>query len=91
MVSERNVHGARAFALNAPALIDINKGDQAAELLAYLKSKGAEISEENSEGGLHVGLAQVNEACGVCLKEDDKVLASVMTSSVNPSADPGTR
>lgn len=47
---------------------------QAAELRAYLKSKGAEISEENSEGGLHVDLAQIIEACDVCLKEDDKGL-----------------
>lgn len=47
---------------------------QAAELRAYLKSKGAEISEENSEGGLHIDLAQIIEACDVCLKEDDKGL-----------------
>lgn len=45
---------------------------QAAELRAYLKGKGAEISEENNEGGLHVDLAQIIEACDVCLKEDDK-------------------
>lgn len=47
---------------------------QAAELRAYLKGKGAEISEENNEGGLHVDLAQIIEACDVCLKEDDKGL-----------------
>lgn len=47
---------------------------QAAELRAYLKSKGAEISEENAEGGLHVDLAHIIEACDVCLKEDDKGL-----------------
>lgn len=47
---------------------------KAAELRAYLKSKGAEISEENAEGGLHVDLAQIIEACDVCLKEDDKGL-----------------
>lgn len=47
---------------------------QAAELRAYLKSKGAELSQENSEGGLHVDLAQIIEACDVCLKEDDKGL-----------------
>lgn len=54
--------------------IRISEQDQAAELRAYLKSKGAEISEENSEGGLHVDLAQIIEACDVCLKEDDKGL-----------------
>jgi len=42
------------------------------ELRAYIKAKGAEISEENSEGGLHVDLAQIIEACDVCLKDDDK-------------------
>lgn len=45
---------------------------QASELRAYIKSKGADISEENSEGGLHVDLAQIIEACDVCLKDDDK-------------------
>lgn len=47
---------------------------QASELRAYIKSKGADISEENSEGGLHVDLAQIIEACDVCLKDDDKGL-----------------
>lgn len=45
---------------------------QASELRAYIKSKGAEISEENAEGGLHVDLAQIIEACDVCLRDDDK-------------------
>lgn len=45
---------------------------QASELRAYIKAKGADISEENSEGGLHVDLAQIIEACDVCLKDDDK-------------------
>lgn len=46
--------------------------NQASELRAYIKAKGAEISEENAEGGLHVDLAQIIEACDVCLKDDDK-------------------
>uniref|UniRef100_A0A8C2FG38 Uncharacterized protein n=1 Tax=Cyprinus carpio TaxID=7962 RepID=A0A8C2FG38_CYPCA len=58
--------------MSVPAFIDITEEDQASELRAYLKSKGAEISEENSEGGLHVDLAQIIEACDVCLKDDDK-------------------
>lgn len=45
---------------------------KALELRAYIKAKGADISEENSEGGLHVDLAQIIEACDVCLKDDDK-------------------
>ena len=56
---------------------------QAAELRAYLKSKGAEISEENSEGGLHVDLAQIIEACDVCLKEDDKGLFLIFCNISN--------
>lgn len=56
---------------------------QAAELRAYLKSKGAEISEENSEGGLHVDLAQIIEACDVCLKEDDKGLVLIFVIFLN--------
>lgn len=39
---------------------------------AYIKAKGADISEENAEGGLHVDLAQIIEACDVCLRDDDK-------------------
>ncbi|XP_025943472.1 eukaryotic translation initiation factor 3 subunit M isoform X1 [Apteryx rowi] len=69
--------------MSVPAFIDITEEDQAAELRAYLKSKGAEISEENSEGGLHVDLAQIIEACDVCLKEDDKDVESVMNSVVS--------
>ncbi|KAL6035324.1 hypothetical protein STEG23_033062 [Scotinomys teguina] len=69
--------------MSVPAFIDISEEDQAAELRAYLKSKGAEISEENSEGGLHVDLAQIIEACDVCLKEDDKDVESVMNSVVS--------
>uniref|UniRef100_A0A673MQU0 Eukaryotic translation initiation factor 3 subunit M-like n=1 Tax=Sinocyclocheilus rhinocerous TaxID=307959 RepID=A0A673MQU0_9TELE len=69
--------------MSVPAFIDITEEDQASELRAYLKSKGAEISEENSEGGLHVDLAQIIEACDVCLKDDDKDVESVMNSIVS--------
>ncbi|KAL0607522.1 Eukaryotic translation initiation factor 3 subunit M [Plecturocebus cupreus] len=69
--------------MSVPAFIDISEEDQAAELRTYLKSKGAEISEENSQGGLHIDLAQIIEACNVCLKEDDKDVESVMNSVVS--------
>lgn len=69
--------------MSVPAFIDVTEEDQAAELRAYLKSKGAEISEENSEGGLHIDLAQIIEACDVCLREDDKDVESVMNSIVS--------
>ncbi|KAB0357247.1 hypothetical protein FD754_001403 [Muntiacus muntjak] len=71
--------------MNVPALIDINKEDQVAELLAYLKFKGAEISEENCEGGLHIGLAQIIEACNVpalsllLIREPDKQEALIQS------------
>lgn len=61
------------IAVHKPTVLGVSF--KAAELRAYLKSKGAEISEENSEGGLHVDLAQIIEVCDVCLKEDDKGLS----------------
>ncbi|PIO32717.1 hypothetical protein AB205_0064610, partial [Aquarana catesbeiana] len=70
-------------AMSVPAFIDVTEEDQAGELRAFLKSKGAEISEENSEGGLHIDLAQIIEACDVCLKDDDKDVESVMNSVVS--------
>uniref|UniRef100_A0AAY5K250 PCI domain-containing protein n=1 Tax=Esox lucius TaxID=8010 RepID=A0AAY5K250_ESOLU len=69
--------------MSVPAFIDITEEDQASELRAYLKAKGAEISEENSEGGLHLDLAQIIEASDVCLKDDDKEVESVMNSIVS--------
>ncbi|XP_029904433.1 eukaryotic translation initiation factor 3 subunit M [Myripristis murdjan] len=69
--------------MSVPAFIDITEEDQASELRAYIKAKGADISEENSEGGLHVDLAQIIEACDVCLKDDDKDVESVMNSIVS--------
>uniref|UniRef100_A0A8C9V897 Eukaryotic translation initiation factor 3 subunit M n=1 Tax=Scleropages formosus TaxID=113540 RepID=A0A8C9V897_SCLFO len=69
--------------MSVPAFVDITEEDQASELRAYIKSKGAEISEENSEGGPHVDLAQIIDVCDVCLKEDDKDGESVMNSIVS--------
>jgi len=69
--------------MSVPAFIDITEEDQASELRAYIKSKGGEISEENSEGGPYVDLAQIIEACDVCLKDDDKDVESVMNSIVS--------
>ncbi|MBN3287747.1 EIF3M factor, partial [Polyodon spathula] len=69
--------------MSVPAFIDVTEEDQVLELRAYIESKGAKISEENSEGGLHVDLAQIIEACDVCLKDDDKDVESVMNSIVS--------
>uniref|UniRef100_A0A452F268 PCI domain-containing protein n=1 Tax=Capra hircus TaxID=9925 RepID=A0A452F268_CAPHI len=63
------VHGP---SLRVSLRFDISEEDQVAEPHAYLKSKGAEISEENPEDGLHVDLTQIIEASDVCLKEDYK-------------------
>lgn len=49
----------------------------------FLWNLRAGISEKNSEGGLHVDLAHIIEACDVCLKEDDKDGESVMNSMVS--------
>lgn len=73
----------RTNKMSVPAFIDITEEDQASELRSYLKAKGAEISEENSEKGLHVDLAEIIEACDVCLKDDDKDVESVMNSIVS--------
>ena len=43
---------------------------QVAELRSYLKSKGAEISEENSADGLITDLAKVIEASEIIFKEN---------------------
>uniref|UniRef100_A0A8C5QSK5 Eukaryotic translation initiation factor 3 subunit M n=1 Tax=Leptobrachium leishanense TaxID=445787 RepID=A0A8C5QSK5_9ANUR len=66
-----------------PDLCDVLEQNTAAELRSYLKAKGAEISEENSEGGLHIDLAQIIEVCDICLKEDDKDVESIMNSVVS--------
>lgn len=82
MVLDQSIFRSLAFTMRVLAFIDINKEGLAVQLHAYLKSKGAEISEANSEGGLHVDLAQIGEARDVCLKEDDKDVESVMDSAV---------
>ncbi|KPP61046.1 eukaryotic translation initiation factor 3 subunit M-like [Scleropages formosus] len=56
---------------------------KASELRAYIKGKGAEISEENSPEGLHMDLTQIIDACDVCLQDDDKDAESVMNSIVS--------
>uniref|UniRef100_A0A8C9WL17 Eukaryotic translation initiation factor 3 subunit M n=1 Tax=Scleropages formosus TaxID=113540 RepID=A0A8C9WL17_SCLFO len=69
--------------MSVPAFIDITEEDQASELRAYIKGKGAEISEENSPEGLHMDLTQIIDACDVCLQDDDKDAESVMNSIVS--------
>ncbi|XP_064601463.1 eukaryotic translation initiation factor 3 subunit M-like [Liolophura sinensis] len=55
--------------MSVPAFIDLDIPDQTSELRSYLKSLGAEISEENTEAGLVTDLKNIIEASTVCWKE----------------------
>lgn len=52
-----------------PAFIDLSESEQVQDLRAYLKSLGAEISEENSDQGLVYDLAKIIDASGVVWKQ----------------------
>ncbi|KAK7490753.1 hypothetical protein BaRGS_00017982 [Batillaria attramentaria] len=55
--------------MSNPVFIDIAVPDQTLELRAYLKSLGAEISEENAETGILTDLKNIIEASSICWKE----------------------
>ncbi|KAL5007799.1 hypothetical protein ScPMuIL_016605 [Solemya velum] len=55
--------------MSVSVFIDITFSEQTLELRSYLKSLGAEISEENSEGGLLMDLQNIIEASDICWKE----------------------
>jgi len=52
--------------MNVPVFIDISLEEQAEELRAYFKSKGANISEKRSELGLEDDLKKIIEVCDTC-------------------------
>jgi len=52
--------------MNVPVFIDISLEEQAEELRAYFKSKGANISEKRSELGLEDDLHKIIEVCDTC-------------------------
>ncbi|XP_038077764.1 eukaryotic translation initiation factor 3 subunit M-like [Patiria miniata] len=51
--------------MSLPAFIDVAESEQASELRGFLKSRGAEISEENSEQGIHDDLEKIIRAAKV--------------------------
>ncbi|KAL8589216.1 hypothetical protein ACOMHN_017018 [Nucella lapillus] len=55
--------------MNNPVFIDIGVPDQTLELRGYLKSLGAEISEENADSGILTDLKNIIEASSICWKE----------------------
>ncbi|XP_074660082.1 eukaryotic translation initiation factor 3 subunit M-like [Tubulanus polymorphus] len=71
--------------MSVPLFIDIEEGNQVLELRAYLKSLGAEISEENSDRGLVTDLLHVIEASNICWKEltSENELESVFNSIIS--------
>uniref|UniRef100_UPI00358E5F2D eukaryotic translation initiation factor 3 subunit M n=1 Tax=Myxine glutinosa TaxID=7769 RepID=UPI00358E5F2D len=69
--------------MSVPVFIDVTEDDQALELRQFLKSKGAEISEEADEGGLVQDLAAIIEAVDVVWKGDEKDVESVMNSVIS--------
>lgn len=55
--------------MSNPVFIDIGVPDQTLELRGYLKSLGAEISEENADSGILTDLKNIIEASSICWKE----------------------
>lgn len=68
--------------MSVPTFIDLSEALQVQELRTYLKSKGAEISEENSETGIITDLVQVIEASNVCWKECNEFEVEVVFNSI---------
>uniref|UniRef100_A0A8C4PWH5 Eukaryotic translation initiation factor 3 subunit M n=1 Tax=Eptatretus burgeri TaxID=7764 RepID=A0A8C4PWH5_EPTBU len=64
-------------------IVFLNGLKQVLELRQFLKSKGAEISEEADEGGLVQDLAAIIQAMDVVWKEDEKDVESVMNSVIS--------
>ncbi|XP_069132298.1 eukaryotic translation initiation factor 3 subunit M-like [Argopecten irradians] len=55
--------------MSTPVFIDLPIPEQAQELRIFLKSLGADISEESSEDGIHADLRNIIEATNVCWTE----------------------
>lgn len=68
--------------MSVPAFIDITVGMQTIEIRGYLKSLGAEISEENAPSGLEKDLQHIIEACDVCFAEASEVDTESMLNSI---------
>ncbi|XP_077994676.1 eukaryotic translation initiation factor 3 subunit M-like [Glandiceps talaboti] len=68
--------------MSVPAFIDIPEGEQAFELRGFLKSLGAEISEEVSEAGVWQDVSHIIEASDVIWKNagDDSDISGMFNS-----------
>lgn len=68
--------------MSVPAFIDITEEEQTAELRSYLKGLGAEISEENADGGLEKDLQQIIEVCDVCFKDSSDIVTESILNGI---------
>ncbi|KAF5298618.1 hypothetical protein FQR65_LT09714 [Abscondita terminalis] len=67
-----------------PVFIDISLEEQAQELRAYLKSLGAEISEEKSPKGIEDDLHKIIGVCDACFREgQESEVESVLNDIVS--------
>lgn len=70
--------------IDVPVFMDISSDAQAQELRSYLKSLGAEISQEKSPKGIEDDLHKIIGVCDACFKEgDEAVIESVLNSIVS--------
>ncbi|CAH1257224.1 eukaryotic translation initiation factor 3 subunit M-like [Branchiostoma lanceolatum] len=67
---------------SCPAFIDLPEEEQIIELRKYLKTTGAEISEENSGAGWITDLMQVIDAMETCWKSPDEAQVEGFLTSV---------
>ncbi|XP_030762502.1 eukaryotic translation initiation factor 3 subunit M [Sitophilus oryzae] len=65
-----------------PVFIDIAIEDQAQELRAYLKSLGAEISEERSPKGIEDDLHKIIGVCDTCFKEGNEAEVEMVLNDI---------
>ncbi|KAF7266873.1 eukaryotic translation initiation factor 3 subunit m [Rhynchophorus ferrugineus] len=69
--------------MQVPAVfIDIAIEDQAQELRAYLKSLGAEISEERSPKGIDDDLHKIIGVCDTCFKEGNEAEVELVLNDI---------
>ncbi|KAL1505809.1 hypothetical protein ABEB36_005286 [Hypothenemus hampei] len=65
-----------------PVFIDIAIEDQTQELRAYLKSLGAEISEERSPKGIEDDLHKIIGVCDTCFKEGNEAEVELVLNDI---------
>lgn len=71
--------------MSVPVFLDIDESEQVTEIRSYLKSLGAEISEEASQDALVLDLSQIVEASDIIWKEEksEADAESVMNSLIS--------